>query len=199
MTTGPTPEQVAAQVAIIYRRRPDKVIGIHTPGTWLGGTTLQVHGETLPVVFCPSALHISATLVSQAPDGPPQVIVTPLEERQLGLDVLARLAGRRLYRVDRWQMVRDLFRARDLDPRLAAHEWLADALLQHIPEGGYPPVASGVLDADTAWTHLLAQYLGLTSGRPDAAMLVAWSTAEQNLRRCGRARRIGSKTWCCNS
>ena len=57
-----------------------------------------------------------------------------------------------------------------------SHEWLADALLQHVPEGGYPPVASGVLDADTAWTHLLTQYLGLHSGRPDAVMLVAWST-----------------------
>jgi hypothetical protein len=109
--------------------------------------------------------------------------VTPLEERQLSLDVLVRLVGGRLYRVDRWQMVRDLFRARHLDPRLAVHEWLADALLQHIPAGGYPPVASGVLDADTAWEHLLTQHLGLPSGRPDATMLVAWSTAEQNLRR----------------
>jgi hypothetical protein len=184
MTTGPTPEQVAAQVVMIYRRRPEaRVIGIHTPGAWLGGPTLQVNGVTLPVVFCTSALQVSDALVAQAADGPPLVVVTTLDDRQLSLDVLARFAGRQLYRVDRWQMVRDLFRARHLDPRLAAHDWLADALLQHIPEEGYAPVASGVLDADTVWTHLLAQYLGLSSGRSDAVALVSWSTHAQNLHR----------------
>ena len=69
-------------------------------------------------------------------------------------------------------MVRDLFRARQLDPRLATHEWIADALLQKVPAGGYPPVASGVLDADTVWMHLCQQHLGLPDGRPDALALI---------------------------
>jgi hypothetical protein len=184
MTQGPTPEQVATQAALILRQRPEaRVIGISIPGAWLGGTTLKVNGAQCPVAFCASVLQICEILTSHSEAGPPLVIVTPLDDSQLGLNLLARLAGRRLYRLDRWHLVCDLFRARQLDPRLAAQGWVADALLQHVPEGGYPPVASGLLDVDTVWTHLCRQYLGLDSGRPDAVMLVAWSLSSENLRR----------------
>jgi PglZ domain len=183
MTMGPTPEQVATQVAIIRRQRPEaQVLGIAIAGAWRGGEALRVDGETLPVAFCASALQVSDVLVSRAKDGPPVVIITNLNDDQLGLDVLARMAGRRLYRIDRWQMVCDLFRARQIDPRLSSQGWIADALLQHIPEGGYPPVASGLLDADTAWTHVLRQ-LGLPNGRPDATALLHCSLVPQHLQR----------------
>jgi PglZ domain len=183
MTMGPTPEQVAAQVAIIRRQRPEaRVIGIAVAGAWRGGQELRVNGETLPVAFCASALQVSDVLVSQASDGAPLVIITDLDQDQLSLDVLARMAGRRLYRIDSWQIVRDLFRARDVDPRIVSQRWLADVLLQHIPEGGYPPVASGLLDANTAWTYVLRP-LGLPDGRPDAAALLHWSLSPQHLQR----------------
>src|SRR6266540_3049107 len=183
MITAPSPEQVAARVAMIRRQMPEaRIIGIHTPGIWLGGTELRVNGEQLPVAFCASPLQVSEALVSHTDAGLPLVIITNLEESQLSLDVLARMAGRRLYRIDRWQMVRDLFRARDIDPRIISHRWLADALLQHIPGGGYPPVASGLLDADAAWTHVLKP-LGLPNGRPDAVALLHWSLCQQHLQR----------------
>ena len=181
---NPTPEQLAAQVALLVRTRPEaRVIGMHTSGPWLGDAALKVNGQTLPVAYCTSALQMSAALVAHGPDDPPLIIMTPLEEHQLSLDVLARLAGRRLHHIDRWQMVRDLFCARDLDPRLLPHGWMADALLQHMPDGGYPPVASGWLDVDTVWTQLCQQYLGLASGRPDAVALVVWSLTESNVHR----------------
>src|SRR5919109_5258758 len=166
--TGLTPEQVAARVAMLRRQHHDvRVIAIHTPGIWSGGTELRVDGDVLPVVFCASTLQVSQALTSMDEIDSPLIIITPLDDTQLCLDVLARMAGRRLQRIDRWQMVRDLFRARQIDPRLSSQGWIADALLQHIPEGGYPPVASGLLDADTAWTHVLRP-LGLANGRPDA-------------------------------
>jgi hypothetical protein len=181
---GPTPEQVATQVAMLRRQRPEaRIIGIHTPGTWLGPSELKVDRERLPVAFCASALQISEALTSHDTDGPPLVIVTNLEDGHLSLDVRARLAGRQLCRIDRWEIVRDSFRARQLDPRLPSQAWLADALLQHMPEGGYPPVASGLIDADTVWTHLLQRHLELPSGRPDAVALVTWSLLVENLRR----------------
>jgi len=184
MSMGPTPEQVATQVAMLRRQRPEaSIIGIHTPGTWLGGAELRVDGKCLPVAFCTSALQISEALTSHDSAGPPLVIVTNLEDGHLSLDVRARFAGRQLCRIDRWEMVRDGFRARQLDPRLPSQGWLADALLQQMPEGGYPPVASGLLDADTVWTHLLQRHLGLPGGRPDAVTLVTWSLALENLRR----------------
>ena len=190
MSMGPTPAQVATQVAMIRRQRPDeRVIGIYTPGAWLGGSELKVDRECLPVVFCVSTLHIREVLMSHDTDGPPLVLITNLEDGRLSLDVLARFAGRRLFRIDRWQIVQDCFRARQRDPRLPTQEWLADALLQYMPEGGYPPVASGLLDADTVWTHLLQQSLGLPSGRPDAVALVQWSLSAENLRRYEALRR----------
>jgi PglZ domain len=183
MITGPTPDQVATRVALIRRHESNAtVIGIYTPGTWLGGTELRVNGERFPVAFCTSALQVSEMLAGQAEDSLPLVLITNVEESQLSLDVIARLASRRLHRIDRWQMVRDLFRARQIDPRLATHGWIADALLQKVPEGGYPPVTSGVLDADTVWTHLCQQYLGLPDGRPDALALIRWSLCAQSLR-----------------
>lgn len=187
MMTGPTPEQVATRVAMIRRQRPEaRAIGIALPGAWLGGTELRVNGETLPVVCCASVLQVREALVSQANDGPPLVILTSVPDSELGLDVLARLAGRRLHHIDRWQMVRDLFRARHLDPRLSSQGWVAEALLQSIPEGGYPPVASGLLDMDTVWTHLCRQHLGLPDGRPDAVTLITWSLSAENLHRYER-------------
>src|SRR6266540_7350456 len=183
MITAPSPEQVAARVAMIRRQMPEaRIIGIHTPGIWLGGTELRVNGEQLPVAFCASALQVSQALVFHTNAGPPLVMITNLEESQLSLDVIVRLAERRLHRIDRWQMVRDLFRARQIDPRLSPHGWIADALLQRAPDGGYPPVASGVLDADTVWAHLCQQHLGLSDGRPDAVALITWSLCAQNLR-----------------
>ena len=199
MTTAPTPAQVAAQVAMVRRQRPeDRVIGVHMPGGWLGGATLTVDGETCNVVYCSSGLQVREALASlkaphptPLPEGegkdaaaePLLVVITPLDETQLGLDVLARLAGRQLYRIDHWQMVHDLFHAHKVDPRLPSQAWLAEALLQHVPQGGYPPVASGLLDAETVWKHLLMQYLELPDGRPDAVTLLTWSLSASNLHR----------------
>ena len=97
MTMGPTPAQVAAQVALIRGLRPEaRIIGIFTPGPWSGGRTLQVNGETLPVAFCTSVLQVSEVLTSQGGDHLPLIIITDLEQEQLSLDVQARMAGRRL-------------------------------------------------------------------------------------------------------
>jgi hypothetical protein len=142
-----------------------------------------VNGERLPVAVCGSALQVSEALASRTNAGVPVVVVTALEDSQFSLDVLARFAGRRLHRIDRWQIVRDLFRARQIDPRLSGQGWIADALLQKVPEGGYPPAASGLLDADTVWTHLSQQHLGLPDGRPDAIALLGWSLVGHNLHR----------------
>lgn len=184
MITGPTPEQVATRVALIRRHDAKAgVIGIYTPGIWLGGTELQVNGESLPVAFCTSPLQVSEALVSHAAGALPLVLITNLEESQLSLDVMARFGSRRLHRIDRWQLVRDLFRAQQVDPRLVSQGWIADALLQQVPNGGYPPVATGVLDADTVWRHVCRQHLGLPDGHPDALAFMRWSLCAQNLRR----------------
>jgi len=162
-------------VANVLRKSPNaRVIGIRVAGAWRGGAHVDVAGVKYPVAFCPSRLAAQEALVTHdgSGDGPPLVLLTPLSEDELGWDVRVRLAKQRLMHVIAWDLVADLFRARAVDPRITPHRWMADTLLEHVPAGGYPPVPSGVLDADTAWAHVLRTLLGLSTGRPDAGVLL---------------------------
>ena len=183
ISTSPTPEQVASQVAVIRKHRPqDRVIGIYSPGVWAGERDIVVGGVRLPVAFCRSPLEISERLTSLGEvDG--LVLLTPLPDQSLSLDVLARIAGRRLIHIDRWEMVRQAFGAVSIDPRLPMHGWIADALLRAMPEEGWVPASSGWLDADTVWQSLLQHYLDLATGRPDASDLLQWSIDAERLSR----------------
>ncbi|MDQ2694899.1 MAG: BREX-2 system phosphatase PglZ [Pseudomonadota bacterium] len=169
----PTPEQVAAQVAALLRRRPEaRVLGIHAPGGWGGGDHLAVNGERLPVAFCRSRLEISQRLAA-LDDAGRLVLLTPLSQQELGLDILVRLDRRRLAGMDPWEMVRQAFRASHIDPRLPMQDWLAQALLA--AADGTAAAPGGWLDADRAWRAVLDHRLGLDNGRPDAADLIQWS------------------------
>lgn len=173
------PEHVTVKVSEVLQKAPGaRVIGVRLSGPWLGGESVMVGEQAHPVVVCTSALAVREALDRHeaAGDGPALLLLTPLAEEELGWDVLARLAKRRLLELAPWGIVRDLFRARDVDPRLTRHRWMAEVLLEHVPAGGYPPVPSGVLDADTAWGHVLGQRLGLRSGRPDAEAVLEAST-----------------------
>lgn len=169
------PEHLSALVAAVLQKAPDSVaVGIRASGAWQGGESVTVAGEPHPVVVCTSRLAAHEALARHEADGSERalVLLTPLSEDELGWDVLVRLAKRRLMQLVPWDIVRDLFRAREVDPRITAHRWMAESLLEHIPPNGYTPVATGVLDADTAWSHVLGQLLGLRNGRPDADVLL---------------------------
>jgi hypothetical protein len=109
------------------------------------------------------------------------LIATHLNQHQLGADLLARFAGAKLRQPDVWELLRAAFRASSLDPRLAGQHWLAELLLQNAPPDGYPPVAAGVLDADTAWRQALGGAIRLDTLRPDAEALLRWSLEPVNL------------------
>src|SRR5690606_11235795 len=161
------PEHLSALVAAVLQKAPDSVaVGIRASGAWQGGESVTVAGEPHPVVVCTSRLAAHEALARHEVDGSERalVLLTPLSEDELGWDVLVRLAKRRLMQLVPWDIVRDLFRAREVDPRITAHRWMAESLLEHIPPNGYTPVATGVLDADTAWSHVLGQLLGLRNG-----------------------------------
>jgi hypothetical protein len=169
------PEHLSALVAAVLQKAPDSVaVGIRASGAWQGGDSVIVTGETHPVVVCSSRLAAHEALARHEADGAEHtlVLVTSLSEDELGWDVLVRLAKRRLMQLVPWDIVRDLFRAREVDPRVTAYRWMAEALLEHIPPNGYAPVATGVLDADTVWSHVLGQLLGVRNGRPDADVLL---------------------------
>jgi len=90
----------------------------------------------------------------------PLVILTDLDDDEIGIEVRARLLKQRLIPLNRWQAVLGSFRATRLDPRLAEQQDLAEALVALAPPGGYAPVLSGYLDHDTAARALVAILFG---------------------------------------
>ena len=89
------------------------------------------------------------------------VLLTDRDERDLGRDVLDRLARRRLESIDSWSAVAASFEARGVDAALRRTPDLAGALLDHRPPAGYPPVSGSILDRDTAWTSFAERVLGI--------------------------------------
>ena len=172
-----TPEHLTQQVERLCNRSPDtRVVGFHAEG-WKGGETIDVKGNTFAVRWCASPLAVSERLSTLAEDDR-LVVLTPLTDVDLSLDVLARFARRQLLHPEKWQLVRDAYGVGAVDPRLPMQSWMADALLNARPQR--PTARANTLDADTAWAHLLRHNLGLASGSPDVESIIAWSTDSRN-------------------
>ena len=179
MTGAPSLAQVRAQVrSVLEKARKAHAIAIGLPSldaSKPAPETMRIGSEELPVFRSGSVLALRERLVDLPDDGPPLVVLTDLPEAELGRDLLARFAHRRVFSIEPWQLVKDRFRAVNVDPRLARHHaWAARALLDAEPEAGYPPVPSGFLDAETAWRHLFKTLVGTKRGgaRPGDASCV---------------------------
>jgi PglZ domain len=173
---GPTFSQIKAQVAAIRRKLPDaRVIGICAPGRWTGERMKQDGGETYVIEQCDSPLAMRIALREDGESTATKVLITNLDARELSDDILVRLVKRQLFAVDSWQIIKSLFQAHAIDPRLTRHRWVADFLMEFIPAGGYPAVSGGFLDAETVWPILLGRAIGLTDERPDLLTILRWS------------------------
>jgi len=180
---SPTPALIRAQVAAVRDKVENaRVIGISVPTKYDAGDSLVLGGEHLDVTYSDSVLAIRESLAAQEVDGPSLVLLTPLAEMELGADIVARLARKHLFAIAPWQLVKQRFQARWVDPRLVEHHpWVATKLLESEPEGGYPPAPSGFVEADVAWRFLFASMLGLPGGRRDPVSLLEWaSDADQS-------------------
>ena len=167
------------------RERPAAPVAFRTPGPCEISRELRVNGGRWQARWCPSVLAVREQLCAPATEEG-LVLLTPVDERQLGQDALARLHGRRVHRPDLWRAVAGLFRAHGqspVDPRLRAHRELAEALVAHAPADGYPPVSGGTLDLDTAWRALLRQALEYAEREPSGVGLLHWSSVPGKLSR----------------
>ena len=175
MTADLSLVQVRAQAEAVRKRFPNaRAIGIRV--SRLDRPAALPDGGDLPLVACPSVLALRERLIDLSAEGPPVVLVTDVANDDLGTDLRGRLAGRRLYSIDLWQLVKDRFRARYVDPRLVEqYDWAAAALLGAEPAGGYPPAPSGFLDAETAWRHLFQRLAGIPRGERHPEALLAWA------------------------
>src|SRR6202789_670912 len=182
--TAPTFGQIRAQVAAVRKKLPEaRVIGIRAPGRWAGERVKRYGDETFVIEQGDSPLALRIALC-QAHDqaqagenglGTTTVLITSVDDADLSDDIRVRLAKRKLIPIDAWEIVKTLFQAHAIDPRLTRHRWIADSLMELIPEGDYPAVAGGFLDAETVWPILLGRAIGLWNDRPDLAAILRWS------------------------
>lgn len=173
--TSPTFSQIKAQVAAIRRKMPDaRAVGIHAAGRWSGQSEYRKGDDTYLITQCDSPLAMRIALRSKPDDDSTKVIVTSLEDRDIDDDIRLRLAKRRLHAIDNWQIVKSLFQAHAIDPRVSRNSWMAEELIRLMPSEGFAPAGGGFLDADRVWSILLRSYYGITSARPDLIALLVW-------------------------
>lgn len=181
----PTPAQIRAQVSAVLGKVPDaRVIGIRAPLTVELGESVRIGDTELSVARSDSVLDIRERLAELADEAAPIVLLTPISEAELGADVVARLAKRQLFAIEPWQLLKDRFQARFVDPRLVQHHgWVAQALLEAEPADGYPPAPSGFVQAGLVWDVLFRTLLGLPGGSCDAESWIEWSLDPDKRRR----------------
>ena len=176
--TGPSGE---TERLILLRAAPhwrgDPAITVDSPH---GKVTAQVRG-------CPTVLAVLDALSDPREPQTYLVVLTPCGDRDLGDSVLAQAIGHEVRPIDRWDLVLEAFGARRLDPRLFGKEyrWLAEALLDAQPGGGWRRAPGLVLPADTALARLAALRLGRggEDDRLDTAALLDWSRDETQVAR----------------
>jgi hypothetical protein len=193
---APTFSQIKAQVsAILQRSNGSPVIGIHAQGRWTGDRQQFDGNQCYVIDQCDSPLALRIALqqgqqeraTNEALKDSTQVIVTPLPESELAEDILIRLVKQRLFTIDSWQIVKSLFRAKNIDPRLIQHQWLPEVLMDWVPPNHCFPVMGGFLDAEVVWPLLLDHGLGLDVERPGLPSILHWSTDLEHVKRYQQA------------
>lgn len=181
-TAAPTFSQIKAQVAAIRQKVPqERVIGIRAQGRWTDAPCQQDGAETYLIQQCDSPLAIRMALSENNDAQAIKVLITSLNEADLGDDVLLRLAKRRLFPIESWQIVKSLFQAHAIDPRLIQQPWIAEYLMDWIPAEGYPSASGGFLDAELVWSILLSRGIGLSDQQIDSLAILKWSINLENI------------------
>ncbi|MFF0016204.1 BREX-2 system phosphatase PglZ [Streptomyces sp. NPDC005374] len=149
-------------------------------------------GRTAGVAVAPSPLAVHELvldhLAGRRPGPAVLVVLTDREQNELDPAITARVHKQRIDMVDSWDVVREAFGARQIDPRLKDVNWAAEALLDATPPGGWQPVPGGWLSRQYALTALAQRRLRLGrydieggarrpgEDRLDAQTLFHWST-----------------------
>ncbi|MDR6857863.1 BREX-2 system phosphatase PglZ [Variovorax guangxiensis] len=179
------PQIEAQALAVLDRASDARVIAIQAKAKAQWPEAIILAGRPFQLRWCESPLMAREALstLDDLDDGqaaPGLILLTPLASRELGSDVVARLARTQVFQPDAWGMVQQLFKAHEIDARLSRFRWMAQLLVERASMGAYPPVPNGFLDMDTAWRHILGRCLVLEASRPDAAMLLNWSLGDDS-------------------
>jgi len=172
--------QIAAQLDRVLTSDPTAVaVAIRAASRQPWPESLNQRGRQFALRWCESSLAIREALCESernCSSSAGLVVITPLATHEVAEDIAARLARGRVYQPEGWDIVRQLFQAKETDARLGRYPWMPQALIDGAAQGPYTPVANGFLDLETAWREVLQRFLGLPSARPDAVALMQWCT-----------------------
>ncbi len=182
--------QIAAQLDRVLSSEPTALtvaIRAATRESW--PDSLTPRGRRFALRWCESSLAIREALCDveqkdQNTEG--LVIITPLSTFDIAADIAARLARARVYQPEGWDMVRQLFQAKETDARLGRYPWMPQVLIDGAASDPYVPVANGFLGLDAAWREVLERSLGIATARPDAVTLLTWSNQPHLTRQLDR-------------
>lgn len=171
--------QITAQLERVLASEPTTVaLAIRAKVRQPWPETLNQRGRQFTIRWCESSLAIREALCSaeqQDPSTTGLVIITPLATHEIAEDIAARFARARVFQPEGWDIVRQLFQAKETDARLGRYAWMPQSLIDGAAQGAYPPVANGFLGLETAWQEVLHRFLRIPTARPDAVALLTWS------------------------
>lgn len=163
--------------------RDDERFEVEVPGFEPAGGTATTGKVPVAVAACPTVLAVLDALAAPREPGRYLVVLTPLETDEVGASVLARGIRDEVKPINRWDLVRDAFGARLIDPVLTSssrYRWVAEALLDAQPAGGWRRLAGPTLTRAAALNRLAGVRLGIESvadeSGVDAAALLEWTT-----------------------
>lgn len=194
--------QIAAQLDRVLASDPTAMaIAIRATTRQPWPESLNQQGRQFQLRWCDSSLAIREALCDVEQHNPATtglVVITPLATHEVAEDIAARLARARVFQPEGWDIVRQLFQAKETDARLGPFTWMPQTLIDGVSQGPYPPVANGFLDLDTAWREILRRFLGIDAARPDAVALLAWSmtaAADPKLAQLPEPARVDVMRW----
>lgn len=159
----------------LKRKYPgERFFGIRTNRRWEGNGDVSTPDFSFRFVQCDGPLMAREALLAEDFTGDAVVLVTRLQESELGADVVCRLARNKIHSDQPWNVLQDLFKVRAVSPRLLKQPGFAEAALEFIPAKAFRQPLSGVLDEAFLWGLALPE-LGFETGKPDVRDLLEWT------------------------
>src|SRR4051794_28126164 len=178
-----SPQQLRSLVEDKWERDEEApAVGLHVTTGWRGPSEVEFDFGKAAVVRADTVFQVREALRSAERQKQRIILLTRLQQGDLGHDVVARLARCRLFPIDHWASLCTLFRAKELD-RSICDPALAQALLEYAPADGYPPVSAGILDAGTVWRAISRHVFEMGEREPDLVALLLWATSKSGASR----------------